>query len=204
MAGEEAHDIGRDGLQRAKHWLDMSTRVKRSWKYDDPQLASLLHFPWPHGRSKSFSFDLGGTFQGDALENQSFLAEIKKYKSESNLPTHYLHFLAKCYVALGAKPELCNNFLWISWSPFQAKDWDKHATPDKVRASLLHNANRKRVFGVDNVADAELKLDAERVADVARRIWLITLCDKQEQLVLREGHFYQVRMLIDKEGGTGW
>jgi len=61
------------------------------------------------------------------------------------------------------------------------------------------------VLGVDNPADAEAKLDldGERVAAVARRIWLITLCDKQEQLVLRDGHFYQVRMLIDKEGGIG-
>ncbi|SRR6266568_1174023 len=127
LAGEVAHDIGRDGLQRAKHWLDRSTRVRRSWKYDDPQLASLLNFPWPYGRNTSFTFDLGGTFQGDVLDNQSFLAEIKKYKNESNLPSHYSHFLAKCYVALGVKPELCDNFLWISWSPFQARDWNKHA-----------------------------------------------------------------------------
>lgn len=89
MAGEEAHDIGRDGLQRAKHWLERTTRVRRSWKYDDPQLASMLHFPWPYGNGKPFSFDLGGTFHGDALNNQSFLAEVKKYKSESGLPTHY-------------------------------------------------------------------------------------------------------------------
>ncbi len=59
------------------------------------------------------------------------------------------------------------------------------------------------MFGVAHAADAELKLDAERIVDVARRIWLITLCDKQERLVLRDAYFYDVRTLIDKEGGLG-
>jgi hypothetical protein len=72
VAGEEAQDTGREGLQRAKQWLELSTRVRKSWSYQDRLFSSLVHFPWPHGTT-TFSFDLGGEFQGDPLDKQSFL-----------------------------------------------------------------------------------------------------------------------------------
>ena len=201
MAGEEAQDTGREGLQRAKQWLELSTRVRYSWSHEDRVLGDLLHFRWPHGTTR-FSFDLGGKFQGAPLDDQSFLAEVKKYRNESDLPIHFRDFLAKCYVALGGThPERCDNFLWISWSPFQARSWDQHATTDSVRKAVIHEANRQRVLGVDSESDALAKLDAELMSRVARQIWLITLCDQQEQLVLSESHYHEVATMIAKERG---
>lgn len=205
MAGEDAQDTGREGLQRAKHWLDLSTRVSCFWAYDDPILAEMVHFEWPcgSGQSKPFSFDFGGSFRGDSLDGQSFLAEVKRYRKEGDLPTLFLDFLAKCYVALGAKPKRCDNFLWISWSPFQAQRWDRHTTPDNVRRSLLQKVNTKRVFGVDTEAEAAAKLDVQRMAHVANRIWLITLSDRQEMLVPTEDHYYQMAETFARERGVG-
>ncbi len=205
MAGEDSSDKGREGLEGARRWLDLSTRVRRSWAYDDHPLAEMVHFDWPYatGQEKTFSFDLGGDFRGDQLDSQSFLAEIKNYKSESDLPTHFRDFLTKCYVALGSKPRRCDNFLWISWSPFQARNWHKHATTDSVRHALLHEVNRKRVLGVDNEADAAAKLDVELMAKVASRVWLITLSDRQIMLVPTDEHYYKMAEMFSRERGVG-
>jgi hypothetical protein len=134
---EEAHAKGEDGLQRAKQWLDLTSRVKGSWTQTDRPMSELLHFQWPYAPKRPFSFDLGGNFRGDDLEDQSFVAEVKNYQRENDLPTQYRDFLAKCYVALESKPDRCDHFLWISWSPFQARSWDKHATSNAVRSSVI-------------------------------------------------------------------
>lgn len=67
MAGEDAQDTGELGLQRAKQWLDLSTRVGKSWTRHDRPMAELLEFKWPHvpltDQSAPFSYDLGGTFR---------------------------------------------------------------------------------------------------------------------------------------------
>lgn len=205
MAGEDAQDKGRQGLDDARRWLDLSTRVSETWAYDEHPMAELVHFDWPYtfGQERTFSFDLGGKFRGDHLHNQSFLAEIKNYKNESDLPTHFRNFLAKCYVALDSKPRRCDNFLWISWSPFQARSWDKHATTDNVRQAVLSEANRKRVLGVDNEAEAAAKLDIELTAKVANRVWLITLSDRQITLVPTEEHYYKMSEMLSRERGVG-
>lgn len=147
MAGEDAHDLGESGLQRAKSFLDRSTRVRWSWTRHDRPMGKLLEFKWPYpsdGREpSSFSFDLGGTFRGDPVENESFVAEVKAYKNESNLPAHFRDFVAKCYVALDTDRDRCDHFLWISWAPFQAQRWDQHCTSENVKKCILHEANRR-------------------------------------------------------------
>jgi hypothetical protein len=199
VAGEDTHDVGREGLLRAKQWLDLTSRVKQSCTHADRPMSELLHFRWPYGAKRQFSFDLGGNFRGDDLDGQSFLAEIKNYRCENDLPTHFRDFLAKCYVALESKPDRCDHFLWISWSPFQARRWDKHATSNSVRNSVVHSANRKRVLGVDSETDAVAKLNADLTVQVADRIWLVTLSSKQEQLVLTESYFREMARIL--EGG---
>jgi hypothetical protein len=200
--GEDAHDAGEDGLRRAKQWLEMSTRVDQSWTRHERPMAELLAFDWPHASSSSgpFTFDLGGRFREDSLDKQTFVAEIKAYKKEQDLPTLFRDFLAKCYVALSTRPERCDNFLWISWSPFQAQRWDQHTTTENVQRSILHSANRHRVTGVDSEDDALALLSAELLTRVADRVWLVTLSDKQEQLVLSRPYYLEVVKLIAERG----
>ena len=199
MAGETPPKIGESGVQRAKHWLDASTRVKDIWQQTDVPMGELLHFPWPHGSREPFSFDLGGIFRGEGLDGQAWVAEVKNYRNESDLPGHFRNFLAKCYVALGYRRERCDHFLWISWAPFQARNWDRHATSESVRKAVLHPDNIMSVFGVDNEQDAMAKLDAERTVQAASRVWLITLCEQQEQLVLTKKHFTDVMAMLIAE-----
>lgn len=192
MAGEETHDIGGDGLQSAKQWLDMTTRVSQTWTYKDRAFESLLEFDWPGGKRTKFTFDLGGQFRGEKLDRQSFLAEVKNYKKEHDLPEHFRAFLAKCYVALGTREKSCDNFLWISWSPFQAQKWDQHATAEAVRTALLHKSNVERVFGTLDAAEAEKQMDVERLTRVADRVWLLTMSRRQHDLLLTTAHYLEV------------
>jgi hypothetical protein len=191
MPGEEAQLTGFDGLRRAKEWLEASTRVKHSWTVYDTGLRELLEFAWPYG-GQSFSFDLGGKLRGDELEGKTFLAEIKNYKSESDLPVHWRKFLASCYVARGDKPERSDNFMWISWAPFQAQKWHEHATPADIRKALVHKDNRKRLFDTEDEDEAKAAIDEALVADIAKRIWMITLSEKQESLVIARDYYAEV------------
>lgn len=190
MAGEEAHDTGSDGLRRAKRWFDMTTRVSRTWTHHDRALASLLEFDWPGGGS--FSFDMGGDFRGSELDGQSFVSEVKRYRNESDLPAHFRSFLAKSYVAYGQRPQNCDHIIWLSWSPFQAKSWDIHRSPNRIRTALTHESNRMKALCSNDPAIAAAAIDNERVIEVSKRLWLLTLCDEQEQLVLSSEHFGQV------------
>lgn len=195
VPGEASQDTGRDGLNQAKRWLELSTRVHQSWTHRDAALSELLGFKWPHG-DKTFSFDLGGQFRGGDLENQSFLAEVKKYKNEGDLPTHFRDFVAKCYVALQSRPKRCDHFLWLSWAPFQAQKWDTHTSAERIANSLVHPANRTRVFGTDQEASARAAIDPTVLAGVSSRLWLVTLSDRQDQLVLTKDHYAEVIKLI--------
>ena len=68
---------------------------------------------------------------------------------------------------------------------------------------MLQTVNRKRVLGVDNEADAKARLDAERTANVASRVWLITLSDRQEMLVPTESHYFMMAEMFARERGVG-
>jgi hypothetical protein len=197
-AGEVSPDIGREGLHSARRWLGMSTRVSEIWTHQDAPLNELLAFSWPHSAG-TFTFDLGGRFRGDELDGHSFVAEVKKYKNEGDLPTLYRDFLAKCYVAYDAHPDRCRHFLWLSWSPFQAKRWDHHTTIEAVSKAVLHSVNRQRVLGTSDETEARLALDAATLTAVSERLWLLTLSMKQESFVLTKEHYLEVVRLITAE-----
>ncbi len=190
--GEDSSDTGAEGLQAAKLWLDRSTRVQAIYTHLDRGFRDLLIFAWPHG-STTFSFDMGGQFRGDTLDGQSFMAEVKKYSKESDLPAHFRDFLAKAYVAMDSRPDVCDNFLWISWAPFQAQKWDKHCSYESVIKAIVHKENRQRVLGAETVDEATEAIDHDRASQVAGRVWLVTLSARQEDLMLMDDHY---RMIV--------
>ncbi|MEU8363864.1 hypothetical protein AB0C27_48380 [Nonomuraea sp. NPDC048882] len=193
VAGEDSQLRGIQKLRRAKRWLDSSTRVAQSWTVEDEGLKEMLEFSWPHW-DKPFSFDLGGRFRGTEHGGKMFVAEVKGYRAEYDLSSHFQSFLAKCYVALSSRPKRCDHFMWISWAPFQARHWDQHPTVDSVKNAVLKES--KRIFDTEDPHVAELRLDAGTLTGVAQRLWLITLCDKQENLVIADNHYRDVVSLM--------
>lgn len=201
-SGEDSQDTGLVGLRTAKVWLDRTTRVSMTYTNQQRGFKDLLAFPWPHGNQGTFTYDIGGSFAGGNLDNQTFVGEVKKYKREGNLPEHFRDFVAKSYVAYRFAPRRCDHFLWISWAPFQAQKWDEHCTYEKVVSSLSHRENITRSLGLEPGDDALPEIDHQAAAEVAGRIWLITLSDRQDDLNLLDKHYSEIigKIAIEREG----
>ncbi|MCA1606397.1 MAG: hypothetical protein LC775_13230 [Acidobacteria bacterium] len=183
MSGEQLHELGREGARRAKEWLEATTRVNAHWVNPDRYAIPKLSFYWADSAARKFSFDLGGVLLGGDLHSQMFLAESKLYKADSDQGTLYVEYLAKCYRALAMSPERCDNFMWITWSPFSIKRWATLCTAPYVKEAITQHA--ERVFG-DQKRDPEI--EGKMCEDVARRLWLIVLSERQESLVISREH----------------
>lgn len=191
VAGELHQQTGSIGIDRAKRWLNYSTRVASIYTNTDKVFSDLLHFKWPHG-GEGFSFDLGGKLRGGKLHDQSFMAEVKAYRYEMDSPKEYRGFVASCYVAFQEKPDRCDNLIWLSWAPFQAQSWHKHRTAESIRKQLLHADNIFRVFGTESAEEAQSKLDEQVIYELTKRLWLLTLCEEQESLVIMSDHYQRI------------
>jgi len=201
VAGELRQLTGSNGLERARRWLHYSTRVATSYTNTDKVFRDLLHFEWPYG-DQEFSFDLGGKFRGGEFNDKSFMAEVKAYKYEMDSPKEYRGFIAECYVAFQEKPDRCDNLLWLSWAPFQAQMWHKHRSPEYLRKHLLHNDNIFRVFGTDSLDDAKGQIDEQVIFEISKRLWLLTLCEEQEDLVIMSDHYKELMAFMGVEEGS--
>ncbi|GCD99656.1 hypothetical protein [Embleya hyalina] len=184
MSGEAMHQKGADGTRRAKLWLDATTRVSASWTNEDAVHAARLEFTWPHGEKRPFSFDVGGILSGDEFHGQFFVAECKKYAGASDQGVHFDDWVAKCYLTRRDNHRLADHFMWITWHPFRSSTWTDLCTPESVIKGLLLERNIDRVFGTTDRAEADAMIDRDLARDVADRMWVIVLSDKQERLVI--------------------
>ncbi|WP_313480265.1 hypothetical protein [Microbacterium sp.] len=191
IEGESAQAKGADGAQRAKRWLESTTRVNAQWVNPNPPAVAKLTFPWPHG-GQNFSFDLGGLLKFGGYDGHEFFAESKNYAEPGDLPKHYSKFLAQCYVTYSLIPARSDHFMWIAWSPHSITDWSKLTTAEYVRTHVVKH--RERVFGTDDEGEAEALVNDDIVSEVASRLWLVVLSKKQETLVISKEH----RGVIDK------
>lgn len=185
IEGESAQAKGADGAQRAKRWLESTTRVNAQWVNPNPPAVAKLTFAWPHG-GQNFSFDLGGLLKFGEYDGQEFFAESKNYADPNDLPKHYSKFLAQCYVAYSQLPARSDHFMWIAWSPHSVTNWSKLTTAEYVREHVIKH--RKQVFGEEDEAKASAMVDDDLVSAVASRLWLIVLSQKQEKLVISAEH----------------
>lgn len=199
MPGELLQKLGEDGARRAKVWLDSTTRVKSSWSVYDKVAVGRLSCKWPHG-GKRFSYDLGGIFHGGELEQEAFLAECKKY-STGNQGHHFDKFLAQSYVTLEHDPGMAHHFLWITWHPFRISKWNELYSEEAIRDALV--VERERVFG-EKVSedDAKEQIRADIVADLATRVWIIVLSDRQETLVISTEDRAELMKIRTLQGGS--
>jgi hypothetical protein len=190
VTGEAMHQKGADGARRAKKWLDATTRVSSSWTNEDEVHAARLEFNWPYGEKRLYSFDVGGILSGEEFNGRFFVAECKNYSGSSNQGTHFDDFVAKCYLTRRDHYRIADHFMWITWHPFRQETWTSLCSVDAVTAGLLKPRNRNRALGVaeDDEGGAKAAIDQKLVADVAARMWMIVLSEKQESLVITPKH----------------
>jgi hypothetical protein len=198
VSGEEEQAKGQDGAQRAKRWLEATTRANVPWVNPESIAVRKLTFAWLNGLA--FSFDLGGTLLGGDVDGQEFFAESKKYKAAQDQIPEYDAYLAKCYVAYSVQPTRCDNFMWITWAAFGTTIWDKLLSSERVQKAVSENA--ERALGVPKT-DAGTKLDITRCDEVSSRLWIIVLSDRQEEhLVLSAEHQGLIRRHITERRAT--
>lgn len=191
-SGEWTQQAGAIGARRAKIWLDMTTRADTQWINPHPAAIDKLTFNWAKADSKPFSFDLGGILRGGDLEGQLFVAESKYYHVYSDLADHYRKFLAQCYCALATRPQMCDQLLFITWHPFSVTDWSQLTSAEYVMQAVL--AHRERSLDCMDLEDAKTHIDPERCAQVAERLWLIVLSERQErELIMSPGDLALIR-----------
>lgn len=196
MSGEELHQLGHEGARRAKEWLEATTRVDAHWVNPDHFAKKKLTFEWSKGRG-SFSYDLGGVLRGGEFHQQEFLAEVKYYSQAGDQPDLYQEYLAKCYRAFDTRPDRCDNFMWVTWHPFSVSKWASLCSAEEVHRAVIKH--RDRALGVPDQYEAESAFCIDTAEDVAARLWLIVLCERQENLVISPEHRAVVRSHDIKE-----
>jgi hypothetical protein len=198
MPGEALHQQGADGANRAKLWLESTTRADARWVNPHPVALRRLTFDWCDG--SSYSFDLGGILRGDEVDGQEFLAEVKAYKDASDQGTLYEEYLAKCFRALHLRPERCDNFLWITWAPFKASTWSTVSSAESVRRAVAKHC--AKALGEQEVAWEDVP--EETAEDVSQRLWIIVLSERQERVLrLTPEHMSVVEAHIVRQRAEG-
>jgi hypothetical protein len=198
VSGEQLHERGRDGAKRAKAWLDATTRADVRWVNPDSVAVPKLTFTWHSGAK--FSFDIGGLLLGGEKHDEEFLAEVKNYASGSDQGRLYDEYLAKCYRARKTRPDRSDNFFWITWAPFRATTWQRQCSSEQLAAAII--IHRAKALGVDDETEAKAQLatDQSFIDDLAARLWVIVLSDKQERhLMLTPEHLGVIRKYVTEK-----
>lgn len=183
--GETVHEIGKDGAARAKTWLEKTGRVNVHYSRYEVGEAKFLTFHKLDG--SPYSFDIGGVLTLDG-GNASFYGEIKKVTSEAGQGPMYRDYLAKCYRAT-AKTGHPFHFMWITWHPFNVTTWTELCTGPELKSAV--EARKSEYCDSDDVDDTLCN-------EIAERLWLIVLSDRQESLSMSDDMLATVRAAMVK------
>lgn len=202
LTGEQIQQLGDQGAQRAKRWLESTCRAEVKWNNPTSGLKKLQFIkagaqPGSIAQGDYFSFDLGGNFLGGDADGQVFLAESKKYAVPGDQGTEYRKFLAKCYRVEQEAGNFYDQYLWITWAPFLVTSWDQLLTPTYVESSITGDEACKYIAlgGTD--------YDTEVGAAVSGKLLIVVLADGQEVVLSLHGdELLHVRKALLEFRGT--
>jgi hypothetical protein len=168
---------------RAKVWLEKTGRVDVNFTRYEVAGAEFMTFENVEGGK--FSFDMAGQLHIDSGKTQ-FLAEIKNVTSEANQGVLYKEYLAKCY-RTSVVTGMPHNFVWLTWHPFSQTSWTKLCAVDELKAAVeLHKGK---------YVDTD-EIDEERCEEIAHRLWLIVISDRQEELSMSNQMFGELKKAL--------
>lgn len=194
--GEQIQQLGEQGAQRAKRWLESTCRAEVKWNNPAVGVGKLQYRKAGAGDQSEaqgdwFSFDLGGTLLGGDQDGNVFLAEAKKYQNAADQGVKYRTFLAQCYCVEQSHSQFVDQYLWITWAPFLVNTWETLLTPAFVKTAATEDTARKYIA----LGDADY--DAEIGTSVATKVMLVVLGDRQEiSLSLRGNELVHVRKAL--------
>lgn len=202
LTGEQIQQLGEQGAQRAKRWLESTCRAEVKWNNPSRNPGKLQFLKAGAAASSNaqgdwFSFDLGGNFLGGGIDGEVFLAECKKYASAGDQGTEYRRFIAKCYKVESEFARYCDQFIWITWAPFLVNTWGQLLTPTFVETAVTGDATCTYIALGANDYDGAVG------AAVAKKLLVVVLADGQEVgLSLHGDELLHVRKALLELRGT--
>jgi hypothetical protein len=115
-----------------------------------------------------------------------FYGEVKKVTSEAGQGTQYREYLAKCYRASKVHDQPYH-FMWITWHPFNVGIWQQLCEFSSVKAAV--KASKEEYCGDGDIDDT-------LCGQLATRLWLIVLSDRQETLTMSDEMLGTLRKAI--------
>lgn len=163
-----------DGVDLAKRWLESTTWVELPFDaYNNGPVCTLQRLD---GKKKRF--DLFGYIHTNPPT--LLYVEVKDYDTPGGKQgADYWAFLANAYsiTARDCKDgeDARREFMWITRHPFNSTDWAKLTSAERIKSALE---------GHDPDALGGEKINADLLAAVSDRLWLLVLHKRQEALML--------------------
>ncbi|MFE5501334.1 hypothetical protein ACFQ73_02130 [Amycolatopsis japonica] len=194
MPAEKSQETGREGVFRAKQYLESTTYLRLSWTaYDHEKMCTRQRLD---GSRKVY--DLRGHFLGQ--RRHPLFVEAKKYSVVGSQASMYIEYLADIYsvTARACQDEMDDEaeFMWVTWHPFNLTHWSKLTHHDYVRDAVAEHGERLKLSATDDGFD----IDDDLCRLVSKRLWLLVLSDRQQDLVLSPEELKVAMMHLKREG----
>jgi hypothetical protein len=184
--GETNHEIGRDGVRKARLWLDSTLMASVQW-ISGTAGDNKLRFDRADGK-ETFTFDLGGLIMEPGQASGIFMGECK-HRRDTGLGTEFRQFLAQCYLAESIN-SVADYFLWISFTPFLMSDWQIKESVDYIERAVDEN---------ESIALGGGTFDSEIAERVSHKLITVVLSDQQiAKLSLGEHELIEVQQALIK------
>jgi hypothetical protein len=179
VGGETAQELGREGVHRAKRWLESTTRfVVEATTLDLPGAEPFLFIPQA-GSANRVRMDMTGRHldeEGGLLAQ--FYAEVKNVTTDSGLSAEYKKFLAKAYSSERSWESIGNlrpiEWMFITWHPFGATgNYTSLTGVEAIKAAC--DAHPDRVPPSD--------WDEGKGEDLSRRLWVLIPSQRLEEML---------------------
>lgn len=196
MPDEAVQELGREGVGKVRAWLEATTWFDLPFNaYEDGARCKVATYNGPK------KFDLRGHFRGDKQQRRIVTVECKKYATPGGQRAEFDKFLAIAYSAtLKTTRELQapwrEDFLWVTFHPFAQGKWPK----------LAHHSYFLNVLNRPEMAPylGGEPIDEELAREVAGRIWLLVLNDRQLDLALTSDELLAVLRVLNREVNDLW
>jgi hypothetical protein len=194
MPAEKSQETGREGVFRAKQYLESTTHLQLPWTaYDHESMCKRQRLD---GSKKVY--DLAGFFLG--RRRHPLLVEAKKYSVVGSQGSMYTEYLADIYsiTARARQNDMDDDaeFMWVTWHPFSQNSWAKLTDHEYVRDAVREHAERLKL----PAGEGGVEIDDDLCRLVSRRLWLLVLSDRQHELVLSPEELKLAMMNLKREG----
>lgn len=189
-AAESVQKDGMDGVDLAKRWLESTTWIELPFEvYNNAPVCTLRRLD---GKVKRY--DLFGSIH--THPPTPLYVEMKDYDTAGGKQgAEYWEFLANAYSITAQDitdgEDARREFMWITRHPFNSTDWATLTSAERIKKAL-EDHHPKALNGET--------INADLLATVSDRLWLLVLHKRQEELMLTAEELSIVESKLNRKG----